>query len=177
MKHIYIRTSKIDGKGVAAGEDVSKGDVIQHIKGEARFLTVKNKDDSLSYPNWIGVGENKWINPDYPNQYINHSCNPNSGISGTITIKSSDKSVKGKYDIIALKDIKEGEEITVDYSTIEGDALWEMKCACGERNCRKIIRSVRYIPTKQFKKYMPYVPTYFKNLYIKEHPRLKFAKV
>lgn len=169
MKHIYICTSRIEGKGVFAGENIKKSDVIQHIKGEARFLTIKNKKDSLSYPNWIGVGKNKWINPNYPNQYLNHSCNPNSGIKGTIIIKDSDKSVQGKYSIISLKDIKEGEEITIDYSIIEGDDLWEMKCSCGAKNCRKIIRSVKYIPRKQFKKYLPNVPTYFKNLYLKEH--------
>lgn len=163
MKHIYICTSKIEGKGIAAGEDLNKGDVIQRIKGEPKFLAIKNKKDSLSYPNWIGVGKNKWINPDYPNQYLNHSCNPNSGI-------------KGKVTMIALLDINEGEEITIDYSIIEGNDLWEMKCRCGEKNCRKIIRSVQYLPEKQFKKYLPNVSTYFKKLYLKEHPHIKFAK-
>lgn len=176
MKHIYIRTSGIDGKGVAAGENIKKGDSIQHIKGEVRFLTVKNKKDSLSNPNWIGIGENKWIYPDYPNQYLNHSCNPNSGIKGTITIKDSDKSMKGNYAVVALKDIKEGEEITIDYSIIEGDDLWEMKCTCGEKNCRKIIRSIQFMPEDQFEKYLPYVPTYFKNLYLKRHKHSGLAR-
>lgn len=163
MKHIYICTSRIEGKGVFAGENIKKGDVIQYVKGEAKFLTIKNKKDSLSHPNWIGVGKNKWINPEYPNQYLNHSCSPNSGI-------------KGKVTMIALRDIKEGEEISIDYSIIEGDDLWEMKCTCGEKNCRKIIRSVNYIPVRQFKKYLPNVPSYFKNLYLKEHPLVKLAK-
>jgi hypothetical protein len=65
--------------------------------------------------------------------------------------------------------MKEGEEITIDYSTIEGDPLWEMKCACGEKNCRKIIRSIHSMPKKQFERYLPYVSTYFKRLYLKEH--------
>ena len=176
MKHIYIRTSHIEGKGVAAGEDIMKGEVIQRIKGQPKFLTIKNKEDSLSNPNWIGVGKNKWIYPDYPNQYLNHSCNPNAGIRGKIIIKDSDRSVKGEYEIVALKNIKEGEEITIDYSIIEGDDLWEMECTCGEKNCRKIIRSVRYIPIKQFKKYLPNVPAYFKNLYMKEHQKVKLSK-
>ena len=164
MKHIYIRTSRIDGKGVAAGEDIKKNDVIQHVKGEAKFFAIRNKKDSLSNPNWIGIGKNKWIDPDYPNQYLNHSCNPNSGI-------------KGKVTMIALQDIKEGEEITIDYSIIEGDDLWEMKCTCGEKSCRGIIRSVRYIPEKQFKKYLPNVPTYFKDLYFKEHHNPKPSRL
>lgn len=161
MRHIYICSSKINGKGVCAGENIKKGDIIQYIKGEAKFLTIRSKKDSLSYPDWIGIGKNKWIDPDYPNQYLNHSCNPNSGIKGRLTM-------------VAIRNIKEGEEITIDYSIIEGDDLWEMKCTCGEKNCRKVIRSIRYIPRRQFKKYLPYVPTYFKDLYTKEHQKPRY---
>lgn len=150
--------------GVFAGEDMQPGDIIQPIKGEARFLTVTNKEESLSYPNWIGIGENKWIDPDYPNQYLNHSCNPNAGVRGQITIDDN-QTAKGQYEIVALKNIKEGEEITIDYSIIEGDDLWEMECRCGAKNCRKVIRSVHTIPPQQFKKYLPYVPDYFQKLY------------
>jgi SET domain-containing protein len=154
MKHFYIATSKIAGMGIMAGEDIKKGDLIRHIKGELKFLSVKNKDDSLSYPNWIGIGEGVWIDPDHPNQYLNHSCNPTAG-------------VKGKVSIVALKDIKEGQEITIDYSTIEGDALWEMPCDCGEKKCRRLIRGIQYLPKKTFDTYMPYVPKYFQRLYNK----------
>lgn len=159
MKHIYICTSKIEGMGVTAGENIKKGEVIQHIKGEVKFMTIKSKKDSLSYPNWIGVGKEKWIDPNYPNQFLNHSCNPNAGIGGKVTM-------------VALKNIKEGEEITIDYSIIEGDDLWEMKCRCGSVNCRNIVRSIRHLPEKQFKKYLPYVPTYFKTLYFRTHSAL-----
>ncbi|MFA5942103.1 MAG: SET domain-containing protein [Candidatus Paceibacterota bacterium] len=176
MKHIYICSSPIEGKGVSAGEKIKKGEAIQEIRGEARFLTVTNKEESLSYPNWIGVGKDKWIDPEYPNQYLNHSCNPNAGINGTIIVNKSDKSVKGKYVIVALKPIKEGEEVTIDYSIIEGDDFWEMKCACGQKGCRKIIRSIQYLPEKQFKKYFPDVPTYFKNLYLKQRKNQGLAK-
>lgn len=174
MKHIYIRTSPIEGMGVFAGENITPGGVIQHIKGEARFLTVTSKEESLSYPNWIGVGHNKWIDPDYPNQFLNHSCNPNASVSGRIVI-GKDKIAKGRYDIVALKRIREGEEVLIDYAVIEGDDLWEMPCACGSTNCRKIVRSINFMPEKQLRKYLPYVPEYFKNLYVKSHPKVKFA--
>ncbi len=152
MKHIYTAKSKINGFGVFAGEHIKKSEIIQPIKGKMRFLAVENKEDSLSYPDWIGVGKNQWIDPDKPFKFINHSCNPNTG-------------VKGKFDIIALKNIKEGDEVTIDYAIIEGDELWEMPCSCGAKNCRKIIRSVQFIPQKQYKKYLPFVPEYFQKLY------------
>ncbi|KKR31810.1 MAG: Nuclear protein SET [Parcubacteria group bacterium GW2011_GWF2_39_8b] len=152
MKHIYHSTSKIDRIGLFAGENIKKDEVIQHIKGEIKLFVPRNKKESLTYPDWIGIGKHRWIDPQYPNEYLNHSCNPNS-------------SIKGKVTMVALKNIKEGEEITIDYSIIEGDDMWKMKCNCGEKNCRKIIRSIQYLPTRTFKKYLPYIPTYFKKVY------------
>ncbi len=64
-----------------------------------------------------------------------------------------------------------GDELTLDYSSIEGDSRWHLKskCKCGERNCRKIIGSVYSLPKKTFERYLPLIPTYFKKLYIKEN--------
>jgi len=158
MKNIYISASRIDGHGVTAREDIKKEEMIQYIKGEAKYLPITSKEESLSYPNWIGIGKNKWIDPNTPNQYLNHSCEPNAGIKGSVTM-------------IALKNIKKGEEITIDYSITEGDDLWEMKCSCGVKSCRKIIRSIKYMPIKQFNNCLPYIPTFFKKIYLKEHPK------
>lgn len=154
MKKIYIQNSKIDGKGIFAGENVQKGQLIQHIKGDIKFFIVKNKKDSQLYPNWIGISKNKWMDVKYPHQYLNHSCNPNASISG-------------KVCVVAIKQIKEGEEITIDYSITECDELWEMNCSCGQNNCRKVVKSIHYLPKKTFNKYMPHIPTYFKKLYLK----------
>ncbi len=154
MKHIYTCSSKIHGLGIRIGEDVKKGEIIAYIKGTLKFKTIRSKKDSLSYPNWIGVANNQWIDPHKPFKFINHSCNPTVG-------------VKGRVSVVALRDLKEGDEITLDYSTVEGDEMWEMKCTCGEPNCRKVVRSIQYLPARQFNRYLPYVPTYFKNLYLR----------
>ncbi len=154
MKHIYNCTSKIDGMGVSIGENAKKGDVISRIKGEMKFKVNKNKKDALDNPDWVGVAKDRWIDPEKPYKFLNHSCNPSAGI-------------KGRISLVALRNMKEGEEVTIDYSTIEGDPRWEMACACGEKNCRKIIRSIHSLPRAQFNKYLPYVSTYFKALYLK----------
>jgi uncharacterized protein len=164
MKHIYIATSKIDGFGVNIGENVKKGEIVSRIKGEMKFKVNKGLEDTFANPDWVGVAKDQWIDPAKPYKFLNHSCNPSVG-------------VKGKITLVALRDMKEGEEVTVDYSTIEGDPNWEMKCACGEKNCRKVIRSIEFMPEDQFKKYLPYVSTYFKNLYIKKHKKLSMARV
>lgn len=152
MKHIYVCSSEIEGMGIRIGDDAKKGDVIFRFTGPLKFKVNQSKEDALANPDWVGVAKDQWIDPDKPYKFINHSCNPNTGI-------------KGKVTVAALRDINEGEELTIDYSTIEGDPRWEMKCLCGEANCRGIIRSIQFLPEHRFQEYLPYISTYFKKLY------------
>jgi SET domain-containing protein len=154
MKHIYVCSSKIHGFGVNIGENVKKGEIIAHIKGAMKFKTNATEKDALDNPDWVGVAKDQWIDPAKPYKFLNHSCSPSTGI-------------KGKVTLVALRNLKEGEEVTIDYSTIEGDLLWKMNCACKSANCRKLIRSVHFLPHEQFKKYLPFVSTYFKKIYLK----------
>ena len=154
MKQIYVCSSKIHGLGISIGENATRGDVIAQIKGDLQFKVNKDEKDALDNPDWVGVDKNQWIDPAKPYKFLNHSCNPTSGM-------------KGKVTLVALRDLKEGDEVTIDYSTIEGDPRWKMDCTCGADGCRGIIRSVQFLPEKTFKKYLPYVSTYFKNLYFK----------
>src|SRR5436190_19810813 len=57
---------------------------------------------------------------------LNHSCDPNVGVRGQITF-------------VAMSDIPAGTELTIDYAMIDGDPSERMQCACGARECRKII--------------------------------------
>jgi len=110
----------------------------------------------MSYQNWVGFGKDKWLEVGSPAVYINHSCQPNAGIKGRVTV-------------VALKNILKGEEIKLDYSITEEDLLWQLEypCNCGTKDCRKIIRSIQGLPEKTFKKYLPFVPTYFRKVYEK----------
>lgn len=58
-----------------------------------------------------------------PADYVNHSCNPNAGFRGQIAL-------------VALRDIKEGEEICIDYAMCDGSPYDQFDCQCGEPNCR-----------------------------------------
>lgn len=54
---------------------------------------------------------------------VNHSCNPNAGLRGQISL-------------VAMRDIAPGEEICFDYATSDGDPDFYMKCFCGQSDCR-----------------------------------------
>ncbi len=163
MKHIYVCSSKIDGLGLNIGENAKKGEVIARIKGEMKFKVNKGKKDALDNPDWIGIAKDQWIDPARPYKFLNHSCDASAGI-------------KGRLSLVALRDMKEGDEITIDYSTIEGDALWEMKCACGSKKCRGIVRSIQYMPEDSYKHYLPYIPAYFRSLYERSKKQGELAK-
>jgi hypothetical protein len=127
---IEIKKSPIAGYGMFAKEEIKKKEIVVRWGGE--FLTTeemkgKNKDDYLI----IQIDENLWsverkgeYEDDY---YINHSCDSNCWMTDGITF-------------VAKRDIKKGEEITVDYSLFESEdyvAKWE--CKCGAPDCRKKI--------------------------------------
>ncbi len=160
-KKIYAGKSKLHGKGVFAKELIKNNSIITRFYGVIKFKINKNKRDALSHPNWIGVKRHNWIEVKSPQVFINHSCDPNASTKG--------------LTVIAIKEIKKNEEITIDYSLIEGDDRWEMNCSCNESNCRKFIKSVQYLPKQVFEKYLPNVPAYFKKLYINKS--LEYEKI
>lgn len=153
---IYIGKSKLDGKGIFAARNIKEGEIVSIIKGKIINWVVIDKKTSAFGPNWIGCGKNKWIDPKPPFNYLNHSCNPNVGI-------------KGSKIVVALKNIQKGEEILIDYSITEHDQLWQLekKCKCGSKNCRKVIKSIQFLPKNVYNKYMPYVPSFFQKVYIR----------
>ncbi len=151
---IYFKKSKIHGLGIFAKVPLKRGETVTIIKGERHHKINKNLKDVFMNPDWIGYEKSEWIDPRPPHKYLNHSCNPNVGI-------------RGRFLITALRDIKANEEITIDYSIIEPDERWFLKCSCGEKNCRKVIRAIELLPEKLFNKYSPYVPTALKKLYVR----------
>lgn len=153
-KKIEVKESGIHGKGIFSTKNLKKGEMVFIVKGKEKDFFVKSQKDALTGPNWIGIGKNKWIDVAAPAVYLNHSCEPNVGI-------------RGKVIVVALKNIKKGEEILLDYSITERESLWYMNCSCGSKKCRKVIRSIQHLPKEVFHKYMPYVPRFFATLYLR----------
>ena len=60
-------------------------------------------------------------------EYINHSCDPN-----LVT-----RIVKGHIIYMSARDIKPGEELTVDYRF--SDKIERVTCRCGAKKCRGVI--------------------------------------
>lgn len=152
---IFVGASRIHRFGIIAKRNIEQGENIFIIKGRVVYHIIKDRKSALHGGNWIGIGKNKWIDPVNYGLYLNHSSNPSCGIKGSVTV-------------CALKKIKKGEEITIDYSITEEQKLWSMK---NNENGAKIkeIRSIQSLPVEKFKSYLPLIPKYFKKVYIKHH--------
>lgn len=82
-----------------------------------------------------------------PADYVNHSCDPNGGLSGQI-------------GLVAMRDIAAGEEITFDYATSDSTDYDEFTCECGSPNCRGVIRGSDWRNPELWKKYEGYFSPY-----------------
>lgn len=113
------------GNGIFALQPVSKGEVVAvfggvvyewesfiHLSERERSLCIQVEDRLFLVPRPIGEGD-----------YVNHSCDPNAGLSGQI-------------GLVAMRDIQTGEEVCFDYAMCDTMPYDEFDCGCGQPNCR-----------------------------------------
>jgi hypothetical protein len=114
------------GRGCFAVEPIAAGNVIAAFGG--RCLT-RDEFDLLpahQQARSIQVDEQLFLSgatePE-PSDFINHSCEPNCGMSGNTVV-------------VALREIEVGEELTYDYAMSDGSDYDEFECGCGTAACR-----------------------------------------
>jgi SET domain-containing protein len=124
--NVIVKKSNIDGKGVFAVRDIKKGEVILEWD-ISHTLTPKEleqlAEDERKY---VSYTNGKYVVMQPPEKFMNHSCDANT--------------YSDNFRDIAKRDIKMGEEITADYSETEVPGF-SMKCKCGSKNCRGVIKS------------------------------------
>jgi len=134
LHKIYKENSLIDGEGIFAGESIPKGTIIFYYSSNDVYVSQKEFQCSSRFEKQqickFGVEDEfgKWIVTDGD---ANHSCDAN--------ILSM--FVDGLYCDVAVKDIRIGEEITIDYGLFYSSFPWKMTCRCNSYNCRGIIGS------------------------------------
>ncbi len=126
------------GLGVFACVPIKKGATIVVMTGKVmsaaaveRAIDAKKirPDDPFQ------IGEDTFIKLHKLPYTFNHSCEPNAGFRGR--------------RMIALRDIRMGEEIRYDYSVVVcTHCQWSMHCRCGSKMCRKKIGNAATLPKK-----------------------------
>ncbi|HWJ25958.1 MAG TPA: SET domain-containing protein [Flavisolibacter sp.] len=137
---IEIRESKF-GKGLFATKKIPAGSVVCKIPlgTELNFQNSLQLKDRESHA--LQIDFDRYILCVPPFLYSNHSCNPNCGVNTN-------------FEMVTLRDVREDEELFWDYSTSMLERHWTLSCACGEKNCRKIITDFDLLPQKLQNKYL-----------------------
>lgn len=122
------------GKCLIATKDLKPNVIVEKFEG----LIVKYKEipeNEIIYGIDISTNynEDKWMITKSNAKFTNHSCDPNCKIDDNL-------------NIVTIKPVKKGEELTFSYNIIEEDASkfpwdprWTFKCQCKSKNCQKII--------------------------------------
>ena len=140
QKKYKMKGNALSGFGIFANQQIAKNDII--FKGEERAQRIVTK--RYVHEHWNENQSNDFRHYAYPisqEVYIlwdenpenwapqNHSCNPNTMYKG--------------LDVIALKDINEGEELTLDYATFLNENIEPFDCHCQSELCRGKIRGTK----------------------------------
>lgn len=136
-KKYAVAGNTATGFGLRAVDKIPKGETIWVGEGRAQRLATRSFVES----HWSPEDQDTFRRYAYPlNDEVfvlwesdprdwapqNHSCNANTAFRG--------------LDLIAIRDISAGEELTLDYATFYNEQMVPFECRCGAPNCRGIIR-------------------------------------
>jgi D-alanine-D-alanine ligase-like ATP-grasp enzyme len=140
QKKYTMKGNSLAGYGIFANQFITEKDVI--FKGEETAQRIISKN--YVNKNWDDNQKNDFKHYAYPissEVYIlwdenpvnwapqNHSCAPNTAYKG--------------LNVIALRNINEGEELTLDYADFLDENIEPFQCQCGSDNCRGLISGIK----------------------------------
>lgn len=127
----FIKSSGIAGRALHAAAPIALGEVVS-VKGghlidraplERHKAMVNHADMQITDGLFLAPLTAEEFEPVM--MFLNHSCEPTVGVQGQIVF-------------VALRDVAAGEELTIDYGTIDHNAE-PMACRCGTVSCRGTI--------------------------------------
>lgn len=154
-------TESRGGHTVVAREPISKGELIVVWSGtlvtgeelEALPATVRRYSLQVEESHYLVS-----LSDCEPPDYVNHCCEPNSGLSGQIAL-------------VAMRDIDAGEEITYDYAMSDGSSYDEFPCGCGSLECRGRVSGDDWKRPDLWQRYAGYFSPYLQRRIAAERKR------
>lgn len=126
------------GLGIFAKKNFLPSERIFEVKGA--FISGDEDDqiDEKTRSNAFRFDRETYISPQGEiGDFLNHSCSPNAVV----------RKIGTKLFVTAVDRIVKGKEIFIDYSTILAkDDSWEMRCNCGSKICRRVIKKFDSLP-------------------------------
>lgn len=140
------------GYGVFAKSSIKKGEILTIFGGYVipihEIGKLPEKLQELCYQ----IHDNFFYGPVLQsevslNEHYNHSCQSNTGFKDSITL-------------VAIRDIKTGEELFTDYALFITTNKFDFKCGCGLDTCRNFITGNDWKIKDLQKKYKGYFQPY-----------------
>ncbi len=126
---VAVRRSPIDGFGVFAAEDMPARRKIGEIRGESISVAeARQRARGKARIMIVEVSARKAVDASGstdPMRFTNHACRPNARLQ----IRD------GRIEFYALRAIRAGEEITVDYGQTHHEGT--LRCHCGAPGCER----------------------------------------
>jgi len=138
------------GYGAFAGGRIAAGELVAVWSGQIVTLDRWEQLPPEIQRHTIQVEEGLYLAslyPDEPADYINHSCDPNAGLSGQIVV-------------VAMRDIAPGEEVCIDHAMCDGTPYDEFDCQCGAPHCRRRITGDDWLIPGLWERYNGYFSPY-----------------
>ncbi len=136
-QNLIVKPNKF-GNGVFTKTFIPQGLPILEIKGN-----IYNKENLPNHSANFQIGNDSFIGPSGEiDDELNHSCDPNCYLC-----------IVGQRAVLhSLYDIREDNELTIDYSVSSTENL-QMKCFCSSYKCRKNIGGILSLPKELKKEY------------------------
>ena len=122
---------------IRATQPISAGRVVFYLSGRIVPLPTKYTIQ-LDANRHVLAEDELW-------QFMNHGCEPNVRID------------VNTRQMIAIRDIALGEELTFNYNTTEWHMASPFECGCGAENCTGRIRGFRYLRPSQREALRPWL--------------------
>ncbi|MCX6690742.1 MAG: SET domain-containing protein [Methanoregula sp.] len=157
--HLEKRNSDAHGWGIFAKADIRKDERLAIFGGKVMLIDEMYQIPLNMQAYTMQIEERFVLGPastvPEDTDFFNHSCDPNSGF-------------RGQVFLVAIRDIKAGEEITFDYGmtvsvSVGSDMVFEMECACGSPHCRKTITEQDWMLPELQVRYKGYFSQYIQD--------------
>ena len=124
---VRVQPSRIDGQGAFAGEAIPARRKIGEIRGEAISVReARKRAKGVARIMIVELSDTRAIDASRstdPLRFTNHSCQPNA----VLRIR------QGRVEFYAMRDVKPGEELTVNYGETHHEG--RLRCRCGAPGC------------------------------------------
>ena len=123
------RPAGAKGMGIFALADIPAGTTVAGFGGNVVDRSELDAQPEEIRTHALQIDDDLFIAGELPfddADFVNHSCDPNCGIVGSVLL-------------VTMRDVEAGEELCFDYAMTDSDDYDTFACTCGTERCRGVV--------------------------------------